>query len=63
MRVFSEMRGLYDGLIKKGYEFDTLSMGMSADLESAVLCGSTMVRVGSAIFGLRDYQKAQVSTK
>jgi pyridoxal phosphate enzyme (YggS family) len=63
MRVFSEMRGLYDGLIKKGYEFDTLSMGMSADLESAVLCGSTMVRIGSAIFGLRDYQKAQVSTK
>jgi uncharacterized pyridoxal phosphate-containing UPF0001 family protein len=38
-------------------------MGMSADLESAVLCGSTMVRVGSAIFGLRDYQKAQATTK
>lgn len=33
--------------------FDTLSMGMSADLEAAVLCGSTLVRVGSAIFGGR----------
>jgi PLP dependent protein len=33
--------------------FDTLSMGMSADLEAAVDCGSTMVRVGTAIFGAR----------
>ena len=33
--------------------FDTLSMGMSADLEDAVQCGSTMVRVGTAIFGGR----------
>ncbi|MDB5894467.1 MAG: YggS family pyridoxal phosphate enzyme [Rhodoferax sp.] len=33
--------------------FDTLSMGMTADLEAAVRCGSTMVRVGSAIFGVR----------
>ncbi len=38
-----------------GYEFfDTLSMGMSADLESAIAEGSTMVRVGTAIFGKRD---------
>lgn len=34
--------------------FDTLSMGMSEDLEAAVLAGSTMVRVGTAIFGARD---------
>ena len=34
--------------------FDTLSMGMSADMAEAVECGSTMVRVGSAIFGPRD---------
>ena len=33
--------------------FDTLSMGMTADLEAAVGCGSTMVRIGSAIFGVR----------
>lgn len=38
-----------------GYQFfDTLSMGMSDDLEAAILEGSTMVRVGSAIFGKRD---------
>ena len=34
---------------------DTLSMGMSADLEAAVLEGATMVRIGSAIFGARSY--------
>jgi hypothetical protein len=33
--------------------FDTLSMGMSADLEAAVQAGSTMVRVGTAVFGAR----------
>jgi pyridoxal phosphate enzyme (YggS family) len=35
--------------------FDTLSMGMTADLEAAIHAGSTMVRVGTAIFGKRDY--------
>jgi uncharacterized pyridoxal phosphate-containing UPF0001 family protein len=35
----------------------TLSMGMSADLEAAILEGSTLVRVGSAIFGARPYQE------
>ena len=34
-------------------QFDTLSMGMTADLEAAIRCGSTMVRVGTAIFGKR----------
>jgi uncharacterized pyridoxal phosphate-containing UPF0001 family protein len=34
-------------------QFDTLSMGMSADLEAAVQAGSTMVRVGTAVFGSR----------
>ena len=38
-----------------GLELDTLSMGMSDDLEAAVASGSTMVRVGSAIFGARHY--------
>ena len=33
---------------------DTLSMGMTADLEAAIACGSTMVRVGTAIFGARS---------
>ena len=38
--------------------FDTLSMGMSADLESAVLEGATIVRVGSALFGARPAKRA-----
>ena len=36
---------------------DILSMGMSDDYESAIACGSTMIRVGTAIFGARDYRK------
>jgi uncharacterized pyridoxal phosphate-containing UPF0001 family protein len=35
-------------------ETDTLSMGMSDDLEAAIRCGSTLIRVGTAIFGPRD---------
>ncbi len=43
-------------------DWDTLSMGMSSDLEAAIAAGSTMVRVGTALFGARDYsQKADVS--
>lgn len=53
------MRALYDEL-KDLYGFDTLSMGMSADMLVAVECGSTLVRVGSAIFGHRDYSKKSV---
>ena len=42
-------------LVDPGYQFfDTLSMGMSDDLEAAIAEGSTMVRVGTAIFGKRD---------
>jgi uncharacterized pyridoxal phosphate-containing UPF0001 family protein len=37
----------------EGLGLDTLSMGMSADLEAAIHAGSTLVRVGSAIFGAR----------
>jgi pyridoxal phosphate enzyme (YggS family) len=48
------MRVLFDRLRAGGLGIDTLSMGMSADLESAVLEGSTMVRIGTAIFGERE---------
>ena len=51
--VFAQARQLYDRLRADGLALDTLSMGMSADLEAAVAGGSTMVRVGSAIFGSR----------
>ena len=40
-----------------GEAFDTISMGMSDDYPLAIACGSTMVRIGSSIFGYRDYQK------
>jgi pyridoxal phosphate enzyme (YggS family) len=46
-------RTLFDALRADGLALDTLSMGMSADLEAAVQCGSTLLRVGSAIFGGR----------
>lgn len=51
------MKALFDQLNDEGFEFDALSMGMSADMVEAVECGSTMVRVGTAIFGPRDYSK------
>lgn len=47
------MARLFDALKAEGLALDTLSLGMSADLEDAVRAGSTMVRVGSAIFGAR----------
>lgn len=53
--VFKSARALLDALNAEGLGLDTLSMGMSADLEAAITSGSTMVRVGSAIFGGRHY--------
>ncbi|MBL8342218.1 MAG: YggS family pyridoxal phosphate-dependent enzyme [Rubrivivax sp.] len=47
------VRELFVALRAAGHPLDTLSMGMSADLEAAILEGSTLVRVGSAIFGQR----------
>jgi uncharacterized pyridoxal phosphate-containing UPF0001 family protein len=46
-------KNLFDQLNAAGQGLDTLSMGMSADLEAAIAAGSTLVRVGSAIFGTR----------
>jgi pyridoxal phosphate enzyme (YggS family) len=51
---FGRMRELFDDLIRRGFALDTLSLGMSSDLEAAVAAGSTMVRVGTAIFGPRS---------
>ena len=47
------LHGLLDALNAAGLQLDTLSMGMSADLEAAVAEGATLVRVGTAIFGGR----------
>lgn len=47
------LRELRDALVRDGLALDTLSMGMSADLEAAVAEGATIVRIGTAIFGGR----------
>ena len=49
-------KALFDELRRAGLALDTLSMGMTADLEAAIAAGSTMVRVGTAIFGARPPQ-------
>jgi PLP dependent protein len=53
--AFARVRALADDLRAGGLDLDTLSMGMSADLAAAVAEGATIVRIGSAIFGARDY--------
>jgi len=53
-KAFKKIKYLYDDLIKKGYKLDTLSIGMSSDYEEAIGSGSTIVRIGTAIFGERE---------
>jgi pyridoxal phosphate enzyme (YggS family) len=52
-RPFAELAALLASLNATGAHLDTLSMGMSADLEAAILEGATIVRVGTALFGAR----------
>jgi len=57
-KFFQEMYHLSVDIMQKKYDnicIDILSMGMSDDYEDAIACGSTMIRVGTAIFGARDY--------
>ncbi|WP_374252568.1 YggS family pyridoxal phosphate-dependent enzyme [Acinetobacter brisouii] len=60
LKAFADAQALFEQ-VKEHHahpdDWDTLSMGMSGDLEAAVAAGSTMVRVGTALFGARDYQK------
>mgnify|MGYP000521860137 FL=1 len=51
---FIEMESVFKQLQALYADVDTLSMGMSADIEPAILNGSTMVRVGTALFGQRQ---------
>ncbi len=53
LTAFQRLRALYEDLRARGYALDTLSMGMSGDLEAAIATGATIVRVGTAIFGGR----------
>lgn len=52
--AFRRLREAFEQLNKEGLSLDTLSMGMSHDLEAAIAEGATMVRVGTAIFGERN---------
>ena len=51
--AFAQMRDLFAGLRERAPDVDTLSMGMSGDLEAAIAEGATMVRIGTALFGPR----------
>ena len=53
--VFHQLANCLDELKQQGFDVDTLSMGMSGDLELAIAEGSTMVRIGTDIFGARSY--------
>jgi len=60
-KFFQEMYNLSVDITTKKYDnvsVDILSMGMSDDFREAIACGSTMIRVGTAIFGARDYDKS-----
>ena len=52
-RPFAHLRELQEGLAGQGLTLDTLSMGMSGDLEAAIAEGATLVRIGTALFGPR----------
>lgn len=58
--AFADAKALFEAVKEKHthpVDWDTLSMGMSGDLEAAIAAGSTMVRVGTALFGARDYSQ------
>jgi len=55
---FAQTRQVFDYLNEHGHRLDTLSMGTSADFEAAILEGSTIVRIGTAIFGPRGAKTA-----
>ncbi|MBI3712149.1 MAG: YggS family pyridoxal phosphate-dependent enzyme [Burkholderiales bacterium] len=53
--AFKQLAQLKQDLCEQGIKLDTLSMGMSGDMDAAIAEGSTLVRIGSAIFGKRNY--------
>jgi len=60
--AFARLRRLFEALRADGIALDTLSMGMSADLGAAIAEGATIVRIGSAIFGSRNYDSSKEAT-
>ncbi len=57
LAVFKEVQALFHDLKAHYPQVDTISMGMTDDMESAIAAGSTMVRIGTAIFGARAKQE------
>jgi pyridoxal phosphate enzyme (YggS family) len=53
-KTFAKVFALQNTLHKQGYKLDTLSMGMSGDMQAAIAEGATIVRIGTAIFGTRE---------
>jgi len=53
-KTFMKIRKLIDSHVIKGYKLDTLSIGMSSDYEAAIAAGSSIVRIGTSIFGKRE---------
>lgn len=53
-RPFALLRGMQEKLNDRGFALDTLSMGMTGDMEAAIAEGATIVRIGTAIFGARE---------
>jgi len=53
-KEFKNLKAIFDKLKTENYQLNTLSMGMSGDYKLAISCGSTMVRIGSSIFGGRN---------
>ncbi len=57
--AFARVRGLFEQLRANGLDLDTLSMGMSGDMAAAIAEGATIVRIGTAIFGSRQYSEGK----
>ena len=57
---FGKLRELFETACNEGMQLDTLSMGMTADLEAAIAEGATLVRVGTALFGARGSNKSEI---
>jgi len=60
--LFARAKDLWEDLNARGFGLDTLSMGMSDDLDAAIAAGSTMVRVGRAVFGHRPRKDPLISS-
>jgi uncharacterized pyridoxal phosphate-containing UPF0001 family protein len=62
-KEFNHLKSIFDKLNKLSiinYQLSILSMGMSGDYQLAISCGSTMVRIGSSIFGTRNQKNEKI---